>query len=189
MDMERLSFPYLSSFTVEGNVVEIHYVSQVESKLIFHAWFTSPQSGQRTYIIVKFTKRYCREAHEICYQLNGGAPLLYDLLTLPGGWIAVVMEDIRNMRVYCKESDFEMLCRLLNHLHEATYVHGDLRLGNILFTDNRVCLIDFDWSGLHGVQCYPAFMNHTDIVWPADASDGLPLKKEHDLFFLHKLQC
>ena len=38
-----------------------------------------------------------------------------------------------------------------------------------------------------GLHMYPFGMNHTDICWPEGASDGLPLMKEHDKYFLENL--
>jgi serine/threonine protein kinase len=73
------------------------------------------------------------------------------------------------------------------HLHAGGLVHGDLRANNVLVVGNRVCLLDFDWSGPAGVQCYPGFMNHGEIDWPAGASDGEPLQVEHDNVWLARM--
>ena len=52
-------------------------------------------------------------------------------------------------------------------------------------TADRVCLIDFDWSGKEGaVITYPCFMNHFDVNWPERASDNEIINKTHDLDFL-----
>jgi hypothetical protein len=45
-------------------------------------------------------------------------------------------------------------------LHEKRFVHGDLRLQNIMFLkDGTVKLIDFDWSGAVGVAMFPDNVN------------------------------
>ena len=40
-------------------------------------------------------------------------------------------------------------------LNNAGLVHGDLRVINVRVIDERVCLLDFDWSGRAGTQSYP----------------------------------
>jgi hypothetical protein len=185
--IERFRFPYLNSVVVDGvaDPVDIHYLSQVGKKLVFRALLQLPTGAVE--IIVKFTKQYCEAAHRICHEFERGAPYLYHVVRLPGHWIAVVMEDIQETRLFSKDSDWLILSRLMNNLHEHNIVHGDLRLGNILISADRVCLIDFDWSGVVEEQKYPSFMNHADIIWPPGASDGLSLRKEHDLHFLELL--
>jgi serine/threonine protein kinase len=79
------------------------------------------------------------------------------------------------------------LSQVVKNLHDAGFVHGDLRANNICVVGDRVCLIDFDWTGRAGVCCYPGFMNHVDIGWAPGASDGLPLQVEHDLHMLGNL--
>ena len=182
--IEKFKFPYLTSIAMDSvaEPVDIHYTEQVGKKLIFRAVLKLPTGDAK--IVVKFTKQYCESAHRACYECNQGAPHLYHICHLPGHWIAVVMEDIQETRPFSKESDLPALRRLVEHLHDSDIVHGDLRMGNILVSRDRVCLIDFDWSGEVDVQTYPSFMNHVDISWPEGASDGLTLKKAHDLHFL-----
>ena len=59
--------------------------------------------------------------------------------------------------------------------------------GNILVDEERVCLIDFDWSGASGMMRYPAFMNHTQIQWAPGASDGEILLPDHDEYMIKLL--
>jgi hypothetical protein len=80
------------------------------------------------------------------------------------------------------------LIQVVNRLNQAGLVHGDLRGNNIRVIDERVCLLDFDWSGLAGTQRYPGFMNHTGgIDWAEGVSDGLPLQTAHDQHMLARL--
>eukprot|EP00981_Chlorochromonas_danica_P015552 scaffold13179_cov288-Ochromonas_danica.AAC.1 len=81
----------------------------------------------------------------------------------------------------------ERLREVVCNLHEQGLVHGDLRANNIRVAGDRVCLLDFDWSGRAGEQRYPNFMNHTEIVWPDGASDGELLQPAHDDEWLMKL--
>ena len=148
--IEQFRFPYLNSVVIDGvaDPVGIYYLSQVGKKLIFRAILQLPAGPAK--IVVKFTKTYCEQAHRVCYDYGRGAPYLYQICQLPGRWIAIVMEDIQETRKFSKESDLPQLRQLVDRLHGSNFVHGDLRLGNILISADRVCLIDFDWSGVRG---------------------------------------
>src|SRR5437016_6125807 len=75
--------------------------------------------------------------------------------------------------------------RSLQVLHSAQFVHGDFRDSNILVTEDRVYVIDFDWSGIVGQTFYPYFMNH-DIPWPEGAADGLLITTDHDSWWFQQ---
>jgi RIO-like serine/threonine protein kinase len=77
----------------------------------------------------------------------------------------------------------EVVC----NLHRHGFVHGDLRANNICVAGERVCIIDFDWSGPAGEQRYPNFMNHLDITWPDGANDGELVLPAHDMEWLRRL--
>lgn len=72
-------------------------------------------------------------------------------------------------------------------LHEAGFVHGDLRSSSILVVSGTVCIIDFEWAGIADQAWYPFFMNHTDVVWPDNARDGQSIKQAHDLWWVQLL--
>ena len=44
-------------------------------------------------LIVKFTKHYCEDAHQLLAE-NGLAPLLYGVEVHHGGWKMIIMESI-----------------------------------------------------------------------------------------------
>eukprot|EP00291_Cryptomonas_curvata_P006033 CAMPEP_0172178592 /NCGR_PEP_ID=MMETSP1050-20130122/16129_1 /TAXON_ID=233186 /ORGANISM="Cryptomonas curvata, Strain CCAP979/52" /LENGTH=504 /DNA_ID=CAMNT_0012851343 /DNA_START=67 /DNA_END=1581 /DNA_ORIENTATION=+ len=51
----------------------------------------------------------------------------------------------------------EELARQVDILHKEHFVHGDIRLPNIMFSeDQAVTLIDFEWSGRVGEAVFPA---------------------------------
>lgn len=47
-------------------------------------------------------------------------------------------------------------------------------------TQNRVVLVDFDWTGIDGIDVHPSFMN-PDLSWPEGASAGQSLY--HDQYW------
>lgn len=104
----------------------------------------------------------------------------------------IVMEKLNNFELlYKKPKDEyfqykEEIKKALNILHDNNYVHGDFRNTNIAIVSelsgkSKIMLLDFDWSGEENKTNYPYFMNHEDIKWPDGASDGKPLKKQHDI--------
>ena len=197
----QLQFPYRRHFSFHGSRIEFDYDKRYAEKLVFEAHTTSADTAGalplNTGLIVKFTRTYCSEAHTICHSFHRAAPQLYALEALAGGWFMVVMEILRGFDIYfpLDRSLYDSLAAVVETLHAQDYVHGDLRVCNILVGPEdslgdvadcrqRICLIDFDWTGKEGSTRYPGFMNHQDVQWPEGASDYLPLRKAHDLCFL-----
>jgi RIO1 family len=191
---DQLIFPYVNSFCVSQTScrVQFAYDQQFGNKLVFlaHVVWSEGMLDVNTKLVVKFSRTYCVAAHKRCFELDQSAPALYSHATLPGGWMMIVMEYIQGNSFNSKAKSAEISQKLSNvvqHLHSHSLVHGDLRSNNIIVVGDRVCLIDFDWSGKEGVDCYPGFMNHVDIEWPEGAEDNRPLRKAHDNFWVAKL--
>jgi len=190
---EQLSFPYCNSFTYDGSQILFEYERQIGNTLVFVAnTITAHQSiSQNTSIVVKFTRTYSKEAHQICFSYQASAPQLYSFGRLKGGWYVIIMESLEGFSSYNPACYYlnDSLKAIVGNLHSQDFVHGDLRGCNILVNPTsfppRICLIDFDWSGKEDSTRYPAFMNHSDVDWADGASDFLPLKKAHDLHFLN----
>lgn len=84
--------------------------------------------------------------------------------------------------------EFTKLSRIVYEMHDAGFVHGDMRLPNVLVNGaGDVLLIDFDWSGHVGEVVYPPRMNK-DVRWPPRAKTGETITKEDDLFMLEQLR-
>jgi hypothetical protein len=190
-DIEQLKYPYPCSFMINDSKFFFKYDNQIGDKLVFlaHLTGTYPQIVAND-IIIKYTRNYFRDAHTLCYSINESAPKLYAHSELPSGWHMLVMERVEGNYFKERQESPENKQRLINviqELHQANFVHGDLRANNIIVSNNRVCLLDFDWSGIENVTKYPGFMNHSDIDWADGASDGLVLHRNHDLYMLSKL--
>ena len=117
----------------------------------------APLSG--TKIVVKFVLRYGTDGHKLLSEA-GFAPMLFSVRWLPAGWLMVVMERVdaphwkKPNAAHC-----DQLREAVAKLHAANLVHGDLREANVLISEARVLLIDFDWCGKAGVAQYPLFIN------------------------------
>ena len=71
---------------------------------------------------------------------------------------------------------------MLDKLHKEGYVHGDIRLANLIFGDDSRdgYLIDYDLSGRHGISTYPAgYYFHLSVRHP-DARAGNLMLQSHD---------
>jgi len=68
----------------------------------------------------------------------------------------------------------EELWKAVKTLHDAGYVHGDIRRPNIMITTEGLKLIDFDWCGEVGTAKYPAdiFMDPVRNGWHHGVSRG-----------------
>ena len=88
---------------------------------------------------------------------------------------------------------FRTITRKLWNLHRGDYVHGDIRLANLVLCDERSCIVDFDFAGKVNEPKYPLNLaliqdgeRHPEVE---EAIEGrklnvLPLKFEHDWFSL-----
>ena len=150
-------------------------------------------TGYSQSIVVKFTQRYNSEAHNIC-AAEGYAPELIAVNDV-GDWKMVAMEFIegdilQELGGKPSNSVFHQIESAIQLLHNHNFVFADLRMNNVMVkkSNQKVMLIDFDWTGRETEDCYPPFMNHIQVDWPEGVEDDKPLKKEHDLIWLERIK-
>ena len=150
--------------------------------------------GRTLKVLVKFTAQYNPQAHALAAGA-GLAPKLYGVQDV-GGMKMVVMElledsqpwpasihDVEKSAILCRELD-----RFLEVFGQANLVHGDLRPPNVhVIKDDRVCILDFDWAGIHGKAKYPIAVNPEES-WAEGVQVAQPMLKEHDTAMVDKLQ-
>ena len=192
-------FRYIDAFRADS--INVTFLAEVES------------SGQK--LVIKFVDRYGVEAHELlaaasmaprllyCGQLDGKSDVrggaescteddvnlggLYD-----GPMHMVVMGYIEGNTADKQSVWPEDACveteKAIRTLHDAQLVYGDLRAPNIMFSGDKVFLIDFDWAGKVGKVYYPRNLS-SRVEWPEEVEklEMKPILKEHDLFMLDKL--
>ncbi|CAB4431468.1 unnamed protein product [Rhizophagus irregularis] len=187
---------YLCLREVE-NVGEFFYTEKFNDKLL---WRAETKKGCRQ-IIVKYMHRYNKNAHELCSNIGKAPGLLHVRTTC--GFYYVVMEYIEGVKLrdcFLSRSEYDKIFKdiekAISLLHLNDIVFADLRGSNILVIkdENKECrgmLVDFDWAGTNNVDSYPPFMNPS-INWPTGAQARMPLKIEHDIYWLNylkKLYC
>ncbi|CAG8676380.1 2846_t:CDS:2, partial [Scutellospora calospora] len=127
----------------------------------------------RQEIVVKFMWRYNQRAHELCSEIGKAPKLLHVNKEVVDGFYMVVIDYVKAKPLYnCGSSLSHDECKtVFKDIEEAI---SKLHKENIVFADLRQyqgMLIDFDWAGEEGIECYPSFMNHEYINWPPRAED------------------
>ncbi|KDR71642.1 hypothetical protein GALMADRAFT_254023 [Galerina marginata CBS 339.88] len=160
------------------------------------AMYIAALDGIENGVIVKFTPRYNEKAHRILASA-GLAPKLHFCARIISGLYMVVMERVEGKSLWQLQADAEPIpIIILDHvrravslLHEQNIVFGDLREPNILYNASESCvdIVDFDWSGVHNVDRYPATLNPTH-KWPEDIVPYGLMLKAHDLWQLERLE-
>jgi serine/threonine protein kinase len=139
-------------------------------------------------ICIKFVCQYSKDAHLKCSS-SGFAPALRGFQLIPGGWYMVIMDYIGDTyeELYdspIKTSFVTEVRDKVESLHQAGYVHGDLRTTNVMVKKNGgpgIMLIDFDWAGVIGDVRYPMNVNREGVTRPAGAYDGELIMADHDI--------
>jgi len=186
-----LMFPHPKTYTsLEDNTTHIFEYSTclAHDKLVFCA-----REGNNN-VFVKFVRQYSKEAHIKCTSM-GFAPQLRGFEKVPGGWYMVIMDYLDDTYEDLDDSQFKtsfdgQIREKIVSLHQAGYVHGDIRGANILVKRNGkggVMLVDFDWAGLIGEVRYPMNVNREGIMRPAGACDGNLITVDHDIEMLDNI--
>ena len=97
--------------------------------------------------------------------------------TLKGGWLAIVMEFINGHKISITNRADQQKCKdflkqtVLSKLKKRNYVHGDLRLTNIMKYNGQFLVLDYDWAGVDGCARFPLDLN-TMLRWPESVVPG-----------------
>ncbi|KAH7098894.1 hypothetical protein BKA62DRAFT_673995 [Auriculariales sp. MPI-PUGE-AT-0066] len=147
------------------------------------------RTAQPISVIVKFTYRYCREAHDVFMPkvLRLGSCSAWDetvaQMVVMYEYIDATKVDHTRQQLSWDQS-VSQLEDAVKAMHQKGFVHGDLRGPNILLDGNNApMIIDFDWAGradsLHTI--YPgnicldsSYKLHTDVC------PGGRILPEHD---------
>jgi serine/threonine protein kinase len=190
-DQPNPMFPHPTQYhsLQDGTMHTFRYIGHIEAgKLIFVA-----KAGNEK-ICVKFARRYSKEAHMKCASM-GFAPQLRGFEELPGGWYMAIMDylDAASYQELCsalpelslasKKNTAREIHEAISALHQAGYVHGDIRSNNVMKKkgDGGIMLVDFDWAGIIEEVRYPMNVNIVEIGRPQGAYDGQLILAEHDV--------
>ncbi|KAF8333626.1 uncharacterized protein EI90DRAFT_3015465 [Cantharellus anzutake] len=183
-------FPYISKLPGYNNTKEINFqILELHPDVHDGRHLYIANLGTKQ-IIVKFAHQYSIELHALCAN-EGHAPKILGYEELPGGWFGIAMDYI-TPTVHPLESDnlvdhyekwADELCKLMQIFHDANFVHGDLREPNILCSEDKVMLIDFDWGGKVGEVQYPSQRLCPELM-DGRGDEDLEIKKADDVRIL-----
>ena len=172
------------------------------------------KSSDQNLVVIKFVDRYGVEAHQLLADAGMAPRLLYCGLLdgendvrntgshakgrITGGGLylgpmrMVVMDYIEGTTAAESASwpgsAREKVEEVVQKLHAAQLVFGDLRGPNIMFSEGKALLIDFDWAGKVNEARYPRNLSRS-VRWPEEAGEleMKPILMDHDRFMLEQL--
>ncbi|RPD68891.1 hypothetical protein L226DRAFT_548375 [Lentinus tigrinus ALCF2SS1-7] len=156
-------------------------------------------------VIVKFTAEYNEHAHRLL-AAAGFAPALHACVPVCGGVKMIVMDRVRGEMAWCVQKRdeplpltvYEDVRSAIELLHGEGLVFGDLRPPNVMCVPRGsasgeapnlgAMLVDFDWVGRADEGRYPVVLNDDLGIWPPGVERGGIMRKDHDLYFLERIQ-
>ena len=180
--------PHFQCFTSGEITYKLTYTHRMlqeqPNKAVFVASVEPPkEEGEPDFVVVKFTRSYCKDAHMLLAQESLAPDLRYCEMVESIGMYVVVMDFVFGDYPEAPFQNWgftEKLRTAIQTLHDKDFVHGDIREGNILVSeDGNVKVIDFDWCRKVGEARYPSDIN-LDLPWHPDVARGGLIKKEHD---------
>jgi len=193
-----LSLPFYIHINMKGVQTRIHYTQNLKLQPCQSYVFLAEIEGTRQKIVVKFTRHYCEQAHQLLSD-HHYAPTLHSVQQISDEWKMVVMDYIPDslsyFRLYSRISNptkiifRNQLLDIVNILHHHGYAHGDLRRPNVLLVNTdepRVYIIDYDWCGPIGNVLYPDNIDLGQFPWIQ--TTDLPLAtQEHDTMAIQNI--
>ena len=179
---------YKATLTVEPAKPQLVQPLEVEP--------AKPQLVQPRTVVVKYAPTYSSTVHKALARLSPPlAPHLYYCEKLKDLQLYVVIMDYvqkgpsqprtkwtkaEDTTVLLTDKQKELLREAVNQLRKQGYVHGDLREPNVILeAEDKLKIIDFDWSGVGGNVRYPPDINQT-IDWPTGVKPGARIEMAHD---------
>jgi hypothetical protein len=229
-------YPYPTSYTDNGVETQFKYTKMLEEDAVcvtYRAKICDQVDSPD--IVVKFVTRYGEEVHKFladhnyaprlryCGPLSGRNVVFDDFLRQahPGLSLGPIQMVVMDYVSVCKRTPpdaHQQVAQVLDVLHSAGYVFGDLREQNILFDEeNKVKFIDFDWCGRYDINicdnsslpsdlqkkisdnkksiepvshyvCYPLNLSKVQGQWVEGVKDLEPIRPKHDWAMLAKLR-
>ena len=145
-------------------------------------------------VIIKFTKRYGCEAHDLMYR-KGFAPKRIHYQervegTRYGAVVIKYIQDAKPLNTYLKKypqnNDPEPYKEIMKKMHDGGYCHGKLTPNNIVIQlkdDNEyIYIVDYKWAGRRREAKFPFSADIPDGVQPGDL-----ITPEQDMAQLQKI--
>ena len=189
-------FPCYTGYPIEDPNEQLKYTDRLtpsdSASAVFVATVEPPGEESRN-VVVKFTRRYSGEAHQLLAQASLAPKLLHHEMIKGTRIHFVVMEHIKvtttDEDALKGERGAKYATRLreaVQLLHSKGFVFGDLRGPNILIEENGLKLVDFDWCGKCGEARYPVTVS-VGIEWPDGVKGEEKIDYAHDKAWFKRL--
>nr|GAT45849.1 predicted protein [Mycena chlorophos] len=169
---------------------------------IFRATWSRREHGPRDVVVKVFERQdhgdsadfdptaYGESAHATAARIGLAPTLIFFGDALPNtktGWFVAVMDHVVSSNHITKQH-IQALRAVPHILEQHGLIHGDLRLPNIVFTnDGTVQLVDWNWAGhTSRPPRYPHSLN-MNLRWAPGVAPGTEIKPAHDMHQLFKL--
>ncbi|CAA7270120.1 unnamed protein product [Cyclocybe aegerita] len=198
--LEPRYFPSINAYRgLDDTIINFTFIIPLELDSVCTTFLAKTEGPVSEPIVVKFVRRYNKEAHQLLAAKGMAPKLRYcDKVGVRDGdpsygHLRMIVMDFVDGETVEKAQTLpptfhQQIQDILTVLHQADYVFGDLRGPNVMITkNNEVVFIDFDMVGKHGESTYPIMMSPS-IQWADGVADGLRvMMKEHDLEMLQRL--
>lgn len=199
-------FPYHTTFTdyTSKAIEEFEYLTLLTPSIKSPFLVKLKSSGQMA--VVKFVARYGAEAHQLLAEVGVAPRLLFcgstdgrdDVRNAPresaGDTFGLHLDQLQMVVMgyidginmgECEADDgpkdiHTQVKEMVDKLHESGYVFGDFRPPNVIYSNGKAFLIDFDWAGKCGETFYAPSVGE-NITGYCGGRPFEPIRKEHDL--------
>jgi len=187
-------FPYITEYGPDK--VKFTYLSRLAPEQPYTLLYKAALDDMPdTPVAVKFVNQYNPRAHRLL-AAQGLAPRLHYSSTEDnvcyGKRFLIVMDyvDLKPLVGHLNDRQYERVQEAIDLLHSNNIVFGDLRPSNVLVGDDTVMLVDFDWCGEAGKDCYPLAQDFLDgsMSWHSDVGPHCLMSPDHDMYMLRKLR-
>jgi len=175
--------------------ISFKYDGYLDELLIRRFLFRAHQVGTNKRLIVKFGHRpYPWQLHQKLHK-EGFAPELLCGTFFAPWWYVVVMEDLGEDAKHLTKGAItteikEKVVAGVKIIHDAGFVHGDLRGPNILVKGAKIYILDLEWAGKAGDAYYPFDLN-TEVFGKDHEAQGIKrgavITQKHDEWMLNLL--
>ncbi|KAJ7148794.1 hypothetical protein C8R43DRAFT_517326 [Mycena crocata] len=166
LPLSSFPFPHLTTVSDELTVRYDRWV--FHERLGPRAVYFARRASDDRELVVKFAASYSVEAHQAAAQLGAAPPVLFADWHPKVQQFCIVMQR-GDLGASHKDPElWRQLKRDLTELHRLGFVHGDIRLPNIVMDppSGRLWILDWDWAGRVGEAKYPAALNPGDKRFP-----------------------
>lgn len=171
------------NFQIESNV----YFHKVDGQDYCYKYFSDHPEGEYQRDHSMYLQEFSRLGAELVYPNTSADEAMQDATWHASKGRVIRYPVVQGSHIPTHASQFVPILEQLQSMHNAGFVHGDIRLSNMVFNPmhpNQSRLIDFDMAGEASTRTYPE--GYTTELEDAERHEGASefetLEKDHDLY-------